>query len=170
MEFPHREKAGRDREVLEYIAAATEHLEETKPEQWYTAPVLNAMFSAYFKKAQQNNIQVEAHLSFPEKLPVDEAGLSLVLANALENAIHACKQLPEEQRRIVCRAIHYPRLMIEVVNSCNAPVALDQDGFPTSAQEGHGVGMQSIRSFCQWYRATCSCRYRQGQFCLQIAF
>lgn len=110
---------------MEYIAAAKEHLEETKPKQWCTAPVLNAMFSAYFKKAQQNNIQVEAHLSFPEKLPVDEAGLSLVLANALENAIHACKQLPEEQRRIVCRAIHYPRLMIEVVNSCNAPVALD---------------------------------------------
>lgn len=109
-------------------------------------------------------------MSIPEKLPVDEAGLSLVLANALENAIHACKQLPEEQRRIVCRAIHYPRLMIEVVNSCNAPVALDQDGFPTSAQDGHGVGMQSIRSFCQRYRATCSCRYRQGQFCLQIAF
>lgn len=50
MEFPHREKAGRDREVLEYIAAATEHLEETKPEQWCTAPVLNAMFSAYFKR------------------------------------------------------------------------------------------------------------------------
>lgn len=43
---------------------------------------------------------MEADISLPDTLPVDEGELAIVLANALENAIHANLLLPTKQRKI----------------------------------------------------------------------
>ena len=59
---------------------------------------------------------IEYMLQATEDLPVDAAELSTVFANALENAIHAVKQLPSEQRVIRCKYIRHPQLMFRVAN------------------------------------------------------
>ncbi len=157
-------------DALSYIGSVRRKHEQIQPVCWCADPVLNAMFSSYFTQAQQNNIQIDAHLDFPSSLPANIADLSTVFANALENSIHACCELPRDKRQIRCRCIPYPKLMIEIANPCAAPVELNDDGFPTSSKSGHGLGLRSIRAFCAHHGALVSCKYADGWFYLRIGF
>lgn len=61
-------------------------------------PVLDAVFSTYFAQAKSQNIWVDAKIALPDTLPVDEGELAIVVANALENAIHSHQKLPQNQK------------------------------------------------------------------------
>ena len=158
-----------DREAtLEFLDTARKRLDERKEIRWCRPPVLDAVFSSYFDQAKQQDIRVEAEISLPEKLPVDEGELAIVFANALENAIHANMELPIEQRRLRCRGIGYPNIMAEIVNPFLGAVEFDKDGYPISAKEGHGLGTQSIRFFCEKYGAVCQYEAENGLFSFRV--
>ena len=140
---------GKNQEALAFIGAAQTQLEERKPSHWCRPPVLDAVFSSYFDQAKAQGIQVEARIALPDPLPVDEGELAIVLANALENAIHACQPLPPEERQISCKVIARPSLMIEIANPVAGAVEFDSQGLPAAAGEGHGLGTRSIAAFCQ---------------------
>ena len=67
--------------------------------------MLDAVFSSYFDQAQNQGIRVEATISLPDVLSIDEGEMAVVLANALENAIHANLALPWDQREIRCKIV-----------------------------------------------------------------
>lgn len=158
-----------DRESAErLLSAAMERLDSCKTAHWCHSPVLDAVFSSYFDQAERQGVRVEADISLPDTLPVDEGEFAIVLANALENAIHANAELPARQRSIFCRAIGYPNVMLEIVNPFLRPVQFDETGFPVSEKEGHGVGTQSIRFFCEKNGAVCRYEARDGTFSLRI--
>ena len=163
-------RQGRTGEALNLIGAAQARLEESRPVRWCRPPVLDAVFSACFGQAGRQGIRVEAELTLDETLPVDEAELAMVFANALENAIHACQALPEGERVLRCKAISRPGLMLEVANPCAGPVDFDGEGLPLSEKTGHGLGSRSIRAFCQKHGALCRFEYRDGWFTLRIIF
>ena len=91
-----------------------------------------------------------------------------MLANALENALHACLKLPEDKRWIACKAICYPKLMFQVVNPWEEEVPLDGEGLPVAGQEDHGLGAHSIAAFCQKYGALCQFTQEAGEFSLRV--
>ena len=156
--------------ALDFLDAAQKRLDERKEIRWCRPPVLDAVFSACFGQAGRQGIRVEAELTLDETLPVDEAELAMVFANALENAIHACQALPEGERVLRCKAISRPGLMLEVANPCAGPVDFDGEGLPRSEKTGHGLGSRSIRAFCQKHGALCRFEYRDGWFTLRIIF
>ena len=130
--------------------------------------MLDAVFSSYFLQAQRQDIRIEADITLPDALPVDEGELAVVLANALENAINANLALPPEDRVIRCRVVCVPSLMLEIANPCTGRVAFDDSGLPVSAREGHGLGVQSISAFCQRHGAVCEFDLSDGWFCLRL--
>ena len=140
---------GERESALEFLDSAQERLNERKAVRWCRPPVLDAVFSSYFDQAQNQGIPVEARISLPDTLPVDEGELAIVLANALENAIHACQSLPAGARKISCKVIARPSLMIEIANPVAGAVEFDSQGLPAAAGEGHGLGTRSIAAFCQ---------------------
>lgn len=156
-------------EALGYIGASTAQLDELRTRRWCKNPVLDAVLSAYFGQAEQLGIRVEAKLSLPDELPVDAVELSTVAANLLENAIHACEKLPPEERRILCKCISRPGLMLEVANPYSGEVCFDADGRPVAQAQGHGVGTRSIAAFCQKHGAMVSYRAENHWFRVQLA-
>ena len=159
---------GKLREALNYIDSAQHRLEDLSPKRWCQPPVLDAVFSSYFKQAQQHDIEVDAVLSFPAPLPVDEAELSVVFANALENAIHANLSVPATERKLRCLVIGQPRLMFEILNPCSEKVHFDESGLPVSAKNGHGFGTRSISVFCKKYEALCQYELMDGWFTVRV--
>ena len=145
-----------DREAaLEFLDTAQKRLDEQKEIRWCRPPVLDAVFSSYFGQAQRQGIRVEAKVALPDKLPVDESELAIVLANALENAIHANLKLPVEQREIRCKMVGVPGIMLEISNPCSGVVPFDDQGLPVAQSAGHGLGVQSISAFCKKNDAVC---------------
>ena len=160
---------GQSTEAMAYIDAAQDILHETDTEHYCTNPVLDAILTAYFRQAKELGIQVEAQLAIPDDLPVPAEELSTVFANALENMIHAVQELPEQQRRIICKCIDNPRLMLEFSNPCAGNVRLGPDGLPVVQGAGHGIGTRSITAFAEKHSAVCSFRMEDGWFKLQLA-
>lgn len=141
-------------EALDYITRYTGHIPSENSVSYCKDVLLNAT--------------LETHLSFPDMLPVDSGEFSIVIANALENAIESCRAFPDEQRIIVCKCIHKPKLMLEVSNPCGNDVVFSMDGIPLSKEKEHGIGVRSILAFCKKYDAFCSFSAENGQFILKV--
>ncbi len=154
-----------DREAaLDFLDAARKRLDERKETSWCRPPVLDAVFASYFDQAQRQGVRVEAKIALPDTLPADEGELAIVLANALENAIHANLELPREQRNIRCKMVGTPSIMLEVSNPCTGAVLFDGEGLPVAQRKGHGLGVQSICAFCRKNGATCQFDLADGWF------
>ena len=152
----------------DYISDSSQQLAEARAERFCLHPVLDAVFSAYFRQARTAGIRVEANLDIPDKLPVDASELSAVFANALENAIHAVRALPAEQRLIRCKCVCRPQLIFRVSNPYTGPLTLDKDGIPTASDDAHGFGTRSIAAYCKKHGAACVYRAEDGWFSLEL--
>ncbi|ADY57287.1 ATP-binding region ATPase domain protein [Syntrophobotulus glycolicus DSM 8271] len=119
-----------------------------KPVRYCENIAVNAAVSYYAALAEGRRICCDLRLDIPEKLPFSELALSMVLSNLMENAIHACEKLdPQAERRLRVRAVYTGQLILEVENPYSGEVPLDENGYPTVREEGHGWGGESIRAF-----------------------
>ncbi len=154
--------------ALDFLDAAQKRLDEQKKIRWCRPPVLDAVFSSYFDQAKNQGILVEAKISLPDTLSVNEGELAIVLANALENAIHANLNLSQEQRQIRCKMTGTPSVMLEISNPYTGNISFDDNGLPISPKEGHGLGVQSISAFCRKNGAVCQFDLIDGWFRLRL--
>lgn len=154
--------------AMNFLHAAQKRLDEQKVIRWCRPPILDAVFSSYFGQAQNQGITVKAKISLSDTLPVDEGELAIVLANALENAIHANLSLPRNQREIRCKMVETPSIMLELSNPYTGNITFDRNGLPVTQREGHGLGVQSICAFCRKNEAVCQFDLTDGWFRLRL--
>ena len=154
--------------ALRFLEAAQKRLDEKKEMRWCRPPILDAVLSSYFEQAGHHGIRVEASISLPDTLSTEEGELAIVVANSLENAIHANLELPPEQREIRCKMVGLPGIMLEISNPCTGNVSFDSNGLPVTRQEGHGLGIQSISAFCKKNGAVCHFDLIDGWFRFQL--
>lgn len=154
--------------ALGFLDTAQKRLDEHKEIRWCRPPVLDAVCSSYFGQAQNQGIPVTADISLPDTLPVSESELAIVLANALENAIHANLMLPWGQRAIRCKIVGHPGVMLEISNPCSTQVTFDDQGLPVGQRENHGLGVRSIAAFCEKHNAVYHFDLTDGWFRLQL--
>ena len=108
---------------------------------------VNAALTHYVYAAERKMIKVNVKTNIPVNTEIDEMKLAIAISNLLENAIHACEKVPESERFIDITAKHKQQLLLEVVNSCDKKVDLDEDGYPFTTEEGHGIGTRSVLAF-----------------------
>lgn len=156
--------------ALQYLRSLSGNLEEfTEPARCANAAV-NAVVTAYIVQASNAGCGVDTKFRIPEKLPFEETDICVILANALENAIHACQELPEGQRQISLEMelTENQRLIISVENPCLRPVAFGPDGLPdVPKREGHGLGLLSVQKVAEKYGGLFRCRWERGRFSLR---
>jgi len=89
-----------------------------------------------------------------------------MLANSFENAINACKEIPEGRKRAisVTGKHHGNQYFIETANTCKDEVLLDPvSGLPQRGSgKGHGIGTQSILYFAQKHSAILGYEYKDN--------
>lgn len=146
-------REGNAEAILNFVAESSALDLLTPPAHYCSDPILNATLTAYLNKAENSGITVDLHLAIPETLPVDSAELSICFANALENAIKACEELPENERKIILRCIHKPAFMFEIDNPYKGQITFGRNGLPNSTKTGHGLGTRSIMAFCEKHNA-----------------
>ncbi|WP_085833021.1 sensor histidine kinase [Clostridium merdae] len=119
-----------------------------KPMRYCDNITVNAAVSYYAALAEGRRIRCDLRLDIPEKLPFSELALCMAISNLMENAIHACEKLDSQEERILCvRAVYTGQLILEVENPYSGEVLLNDDGYPTAREEGHGWGGESVRAF-----------------------
>lgn len=162
-------KAGNTKAILDYVRETSSLNNTASLTHYCSDPILNATLSTYLGRAKNSGIVLETYLSIPDNLPVDSAELSICFANALENAVNACEKLPKNERKIVVKCIHKPKLMFEISNPYKGKVAFARNGLPYSSKAGHGIGTRSIMAFCEKHNAFYTFTAEGGWFKLTVA-
>lgn len=139
-------------------------------ENYSSHTLLDAVLSSYLQEAKRKNIHVCVKAAFPGQLPVNESELATVLANAIENAIHACEKIPEGRRFIELRVIDAPCFMLSLRNSFDGFIAFDDQGIPLSSRKEHGFGTRSIVAFCEKSDAFFEFKAQEQTFVMKIIF
>ena len=135
---------------------------------WCKNRILNAMFNAYFSDARDNRIKVSAEIDIKDISDEEATAFSLIISNAIENAIRAELKLPEEERIIRVRAIESPQLMFSVSNPYTGEVIFDENGLPVSKEEGHGIGISSMTAYCHKHNAAYDFKTEDGWFFVRV--
>lgn len=162
-------REGNIEEALRVLGDFDERNKRTELPRYCQNATVNAILTLYFGQAMDAGIKVEADCSVPETLPVESTELAMVLANAVENAIHACDKLPKgTQKRISVRVMAVPHLVLEVANTYDGQVQLDEQGLPVSKEEGHGIGTKSILAFVDKYDGVLSYKPDDTMFRLRL--
>lgn len=139
---------GKTEEACKYLKERLA-LEPQTAEKYCDNTIVNAAISHYIAQAGKEEIRTEVSVHIPVSLAVDEMELSITISNLLENAIHACRKLPESERYLKLTAHYKSQLLMEIENSCSGTVPLNQDGHPFSNEKNHGVGTRSVLAFVE---------------------
>lgn len=132
--------------------------------QYCKDPILNATLSSCFQSAEKSGITLETSISIPDLLPVDSAQLAICFANALENAIKYCENLPEKERKIIFTCTCQPNLMFQVINPYNGNVTFSKKQSLKLPENNLNINLYSIVTFCEKYNAFSSFTAENGWF------
>ena len=132
-------------------------------------PVIDAVLDAKRDMAVKNGIAFQCDFLYPEQPDIDVFDLSVLLNNALDNALRGANGR-EPWIRINAKG-HERFLTILVINSYTGEkLRLDADGFPVSTKEGegHGLGLKLIRRISHRYNGETEFIQREGEIELRI--
>ncbi|MCL2222978.1 MAG: GHKL domain-containing protein [Oscillospiraceae bacterium] len=133
-------------------------------------PAMDAVLSAKFAKADEMGMTVVHKMLIGSSLAVDQVDLSLILANALDNAIEAIERSVSVDKTITLRIdTTSDCISIYIENYASEPV---NKNFETSKPDktNHGFGINQMRAIAEKYGGSVIPNYdvERGKFTLNI--
>ena len=99
--------------------------------------------------ALKENIRFDANVFIPQVLPFQGGHLAIIFGNLLENALEACRKLPQEQRYITLECTYIKEMLqICIKNSCPPEQRKSSSGRYLTTKKGngyHGIGLVSVK-------------------------
>lgn len=110
--------------------------------------VVDSLINNAYATAQKENIQFNANILVPVSLPFESGHLAIVLGNLLENALEACRDIPDG-RGFICLDISYVKDIFQlcIKNNYRAKRKKDNIGHYLTTKGDtiyHGLGLSSI--------------------------
>lgn len=166
-------KQGECDKIIEYTSNLNGSFGEPDGMSCCRNPEINAVLSEYISHAESAGCRITHNLALPEMLPFEENDVCLVLANAVDNAINACSELPEEKRYINISAVYEDghRLLVSVENPCSRSLKFDENGLPVTDEysDEHGIGLRSVKRIAEKYNGFLHCMLENGEFVFEAA-
>ncbi len=112
--------------------------------------IIDSILGYYAYISKQNNIAISIDVQIPADLDISDLDLCVVFGNLIENATEACLRQKEGERFIkVVAKTEGGNLLISVKNSFDGKLEIIEESFYSSKREGEGIGISSVRSFCE---------------------
>ncbi len=134
-------------------------------------PVTNVILQEFAKEAEKRGILFHCEFYYPVESNMDVFDISVILNNALQNALENTSEGKEKQITI----ISYQRnnaYIIEICNSFGGNIQWNvESGLPITSKadlDGHGYGLPNIRSIAEKYAGDIDITLKNEQFCLCI--
>ena len=157
---------GRTEQALGYIRSVCSEIEAGKVTAYCENEAANLIFSAFAARAEAQGVKFSLQAVLPHILPISESDLCVLLSNALENALHACKGADDSIE--VQTYEKNEKFFLQVINDCREAVRFE-DGIPVTDRPGHGIGVGSICAIVERYGGLYSFSVREGEFVLRVS-
>lgn len=148
--------------LKEYIVA----MPKNETAVYCSHPALNAVLNYYAESARQFQIRLRIAVEMPDNLPVTDVELCNIVGNLFDNAVNACREIPEAERWIdlTISSPNAVRFGIVASNSFCGTVKMDGDPYRSTHPGGSGIGMTSVASIAERYGGTASFRHEGKTF------
>jgi hypothetical protein len=134
--------------------------------------LIDAILSRKQKVSQDRQIQlnVEHHLNGMQR--ISDIDLSVILGNALDNAIEATEQIEEIDRRVISLTLQSDKglLIIKLRNPITGQLAKENGQYISTKADHihHGFGITSIRLLVEKYQGLMQIDTKESEFSLTV--
>lgn len=114
--------------------------------------IIDAILFHKFLIAEHYQIHYEAIMYVPETIDIEPVHIMCVFGNLLDNAIEACRQLPQEDRWLRIEAeVKANYLVVTCENSKSTMYQVAVEGMKSTKQdaEHHGFGLAQMKHICE---------------------
>ncbi len=142
-------------ESIDYIDAYMKEVTQYEVYNFCEVPALNMIITHYYMLCKERNIEFVANVKLPDNFNVQNADISVLIGNLLENAFKACSNSKDIDREIKL-LISFAGNALAVItrNNFDGNVAF-KDGRYSSTKENHtGIGLNTIKSIVEKYNGT----------------
>lgn len=154
--------------ALAYINEVIHTADRTATQRYCKNGIVNLILSSHKDKIECNKIRFEYSIQIPEELYISDVGMTAILSNGLENAIHAVSTLPESERFIKLDLyMKDNKLLLSLKNTYAAPPEII-DGLPRATELGHGFGTRSIWYVTEKLGGNCQFSVTDKYFIMQV--
>lgn len=157
-------------QAMQYMSDITASLDNIVVKKYCANEAINLILSSYIDQASEQQISATVSVTATDFSRFQIPDLCSLLANALENAIHACIEIPSTDARHITLKIYEKNnlLCINMANSYQKE-PLFKDNIPVSGYSGHGIGVQSIISVIEKYHGVYGFFASRGEFRFQAS-
>lgn len=138
-------------------AKLIEQVTATKEFPFCPSSIINAVLTNKQHLCQKKSISFKAEISIQDCSCINKIHLCSVFSNLLDNAIHACEELPTEVRRSVTISAkqHGDYLHVKVLNTSLLPVE-------KAPSTGHGYGQKILTDIASLYHGVFFTEFANG--------
>lgn len=118
--------------------------------------IIDSVINAKLSTAELMGIRVNAEITIPENIQINEDDMVTILGNLLDNAVEANRRVKQQKEQFVQFRLNYVQgtLLISISNRYNPAVTSETNGiFDTSKEDkrNHGIGIQSVKNVLKNY-------------------
>lgn len=162
---------GRGEQAQEYIQSICTEIETSKVTNYCENETANLIFSSYASRAENCGVPFRVEANIPQLISVAETDLCVLLSNALENALRACRRRKAENGPAYIEVTAREKnghLFLQFVNPCPEGIQFE-NGLPVTHAEGHGIGVRSICAIVEKYKGLSDFSVQEGRFILRVS-
>ena len=119
-------------------------------------PITDIIIHQKGQEAEKKQIQFKADFAYPPNLLIDIYDIAVILNNALENAIEACRKTEGSKQIKLHSYVKGSLFFIEVENDFSEDIIIEKEsGLPVSSKENgklHGIGISNIQRCAKKYK------------------
>lgn len=159
--------SGDIKSIRDYLSNYISNMPENEIRFYCKNNSLNALLNHYMRQCKTEKIQFNCKVSIPDKdISISTIDLCNIIGNLLENAVLACRELSEEERKIDIKILerNMSNLYIVATNSFNGFVKQKNNTYITTRRSGSGIGLKSITSAAETYGGSAEFRNSDNEF------
>lgn len=113
----------------------------------------DAILNSKLTLGRRQGISVNCAARLPERLPVEDVDLCVILGNLLDNAIEACGQVEEGKRFLrIYMTVNKTQFYLSVQNSAKEEPDFEERNYISRKRGNHGLGMKRVRASLDKYQ------------------
>lgn len=158
-------------DLREYLGKYNESLPDDSLIRFCENTAANTVLLYFAQQAKNNGIDYIVKADIPEKAPIDDADISVLFGNLLENALDACNAESAADKKIIVRAsLSGGTFCVTADNTFTGTLKYNQSGnLDSTKHRGEGLGTRSVKSIVERYGGICRFEVRDGMFCASVS-
>lgn len=156
---------GHTKEIQEYLKRYLEELEKVEARQICKNPIINNVLNYYIVQAEDMQVHMKYDIHVRENYPFDMMDMTVLLGNAMENALKACQECEREKAFVQVMIRQYKQsLLIQIENSVHTP-----ENAEGKKDIERGIGLTNIDLVTQKYQGCMQAWQEKRKFILRVS-